>query len=241
MSRSTEIGVVESGYNGHTLRYVINAATQMGAAGAPIARLADLLGFASLGDLYRVPGAKDAYNKALLQRIIEVGIALKETACMGNHSAQRFILEFEADWLKRGDEVREDIQRVQAQLMEGLDPEKVLKQLLATDMARLNRLSMNSTEFDRVAERVRENATLLAKLRKEVTVDSVDADMTQARAASEYARLRSTFMHLPDDSLPEHVASQLAALKIQMEIKQRQEGNYSTDSKQRQRTTEQKT
>lgn len=48
-------------------------------------------------------------------------------------------------------------------------------------------------------------------------VDILEQDMTAARASSEYMRLRSTFMHLPDDELPEHVQRALAGLQAQID------------------------
>lgn len=37
-------------------------------------------------------------------------------------------------------------------------------------------------------------------------------DMSAARASSEYARLRMTYSHLPDDELPAHIQKALAGL-----------------------------
>ncbi|WP_031568699.1 hypothetical protein [Acidithiobacillus thiooxidans] len=39
-----------------------------------------------------------------------------------------------------------------------------------------------------------------------------DMDMSTARASSEYARLRMTYSHLPDDELPAHIQKALAGL-----------------------------
>lgn len=39
-----------------------------------------------------------------------------------------------------------------------------------------------------------------------------DMDMSTARASSEYARLRMTYTHLPDDELPAHIQKALAGL-----------------------------
>lgn len=215
------VGEVESDYNGHTLQYIHHVASALGDAGAPWARVAEFLGFQSMSDLQHVPGVRQVYNDARLARIVDVGVAMKRTAMEGNYAAQRFILEVEADWLKRGEEVREDIQRLQAEMVGNLDPEQVLKQLLAADMARLNRLPMNSTEFDKVADRVRENATMLARLRKDVAATMVDVDMSSARASSEYARLRMTYSHLPDDELPAHIQKALAGLEARVKAEKK--------------------
>lgn len=47
--------------------------------------------------------------------------------------------------------------------------------------------------------------------------EPVQLDMQAARASSEYMRLRSTYMHLPDDELPEHIRRALAGLQAQID------------------------
>lgn len=47
--------------------------------------------------------------------------------------------------------------------------------------------------------------------------EPMELDMTAARASSEYARLRMTYGHLPDDELPEPIQRALAGLQAQID------------------------
>ncbi len=197
-----------------TLSELEDRVRRLASSGLPEHKVALSLGFDSARALMRVPTLARAYAEEQTMRLAKVGRAILQSAEDGDVAAQKFILEKEGGWDQRDQPPsRIELAEEQAKLMENMPPEQVLAQLQAAAMAEYSLAPPGSEAAAAAWSRALSATAAREQLRGTPSTDPLQADFSAARANAEYARLRSSYAHLPDDELPPEVQEHLQWLK----------------------------